>query len=672
MERNIKSLIGYRVVTTDGEIGEVDEFYFDDQTWTVRYAIVKLEGMHGRRVLIATDVLTKDDEARVFFVSYTKNQVVDSPLIDIAKPVSRQQENDLYWHYGGNRYWENGESTGGLRRSLYLDGFHVHAMDGEFGSICELNLDDVTWQVRHLVVEMGWPTGGKKILIPIGHLAKMRWADAELYLNETIAEAEGHEHDKTNDMTEQNYDFGMIGLGTMGRNLVFNMNDHGYSVAGFDKDEGQVEKLKKEAGSRKVLSVSNLAGFVKALKVPRVILMLVPAGKVVDAVIAELKPLLSSDDLLMDCGNSHFSDTDRRDQELEKSTIHFMGVGISGGEAGARYGPSIMPGGPKAIYARVAPMLEAISAKVNKEPCVTWLGPGSAGHYVKMVHNGIEYGLMQLISEAYDLLKLAGKMDNDGLHRVFSGWNKGRLQSYLMEITAAIFVQKDTLGSGSLVDMILDSTDQNGTGAWTSQDALNLKVPVPNIDIAVSMRNVSAYKTDREQFQHSFNGPETTFSGDISELADNLEQALYFSMLATYIQGMALLSAASAKYAYHFPMEGIAKIWRGGCIIRAGILDDICSAFSRRPDLTILLSDDAFAGKLMQAQKAIRQVIQTGVRQGIPLPGMMGALAWFDSFRSGWLPANLVQAQRDYFGAHTYKRNDRAGIFHTLWAEKSQ
>jgi 6-phosphogluconate dehydrogenase len=473
-------------------------------------------------------------------------------------------------------------------------------------------------------------------------------------------------------MTQQNYDYGMIGLGTMGRNLVFNMNDHGYSVVGFDKDQVQVEKLKEEAGSRKVLGVSTLEGFVGALKAPRVILMLVPAGEVVDAVIDELKPLLSADDLLMDCGNSHFSDTDRRDQQLKKSTIHFMGVGISGGEAGARYGPSIMPGGPKDIYQRVAPMLEAISAKVNNEPCVTWLGPGSAGHYVKMVHNGIEYGLMQLISEAYDLLKLAGKMDNDGLHRVFSGWNKGRLQSYLMEITAAIFVQKDALTSGRLVDMILDSTDQNGTGAWTSQDALNLKVPVPNIDIAVSMRNVSAYKTDREHFQHRFNGPETTFSGQISELVDNLEQALYFSMVATYIQGMALLCAASAKYAYGFPMEGIAKIWRGGCIIRAALLDDICSAFAREPELATLLSDEAFAGKLMLTQKAIRQVIQTGVRAGIPLPGMMGALAWFDSYRSGWLPANLVQAQRDYFGAHTYKRNDRAGVFHTLWTEKSQ
>ena len=464
----------------------------------------------------------------------------------------------------------------------------------------------------------------------------------------------------------------MIGLGTMGRNLVFNMNDHGYSVAGFDKDLAQVEKLKEEAGSRKVLGVSTLAGFVQALKVPRVILMLVPAGKVVDAVIDELKPLLSADDLLMDCGNSHFSDTDSRDRQLKKSTIHFMGAGISGGEAGARYGPSVMPGGPKDIYQRVAPMLEAISAKVNDEPCVTWLGPGSAGHYVKMAHNGIEYGLMQLISEAYDLLKLAGKMDNDGLHRVFSSWNKGRLQSYLMEITAAIFVQKDALTNGRLVDMILDSTDQNGTGAWTSQDALNLKVPVPNIDIAVSMRNVSAYKTDREHFQHSFSGPETTFSGNMSELLDSLEQALYFSMTATYVQGMALLGAASTKYAYRFPMEGIAKIWRGGCIIRAALLDDICSAYVRQPELTTLLSVEVFAGKLMQTQQAIRQVIQIGVRVGIPLPGMMGALAWFDSYRSGWLPANLVQAQRDYFGAHTYKRNDRVGIFHTLWTANSQ
>jgi 6-phosphogluconate dehydrogenase len=473
-------------------------------------------------------------------------------------------------------------------------------------------------------------------------------------------------------MTQQNYDYGMIGLGTMGRNLVFNMNDQGYSVAGFDKDQGQVEKLKKEAGSRKVLAVSTLEGFVKALKVPRVILMLVPAGKVVDAVIDELKPLLSADDLLMDCGNSHFSDTDARAKQLEQSTIHFMGLGISGGEAGARYGPSIMPGGPMEIYKRVAPMLEAISAKVNNEPCVTWLGPGSAGHYVKMVHNGIEYGLMQLISEVYDLLKMAGKMNNDELHGVFSAWNAGRLQSYLVKITADIFRQKDELTNALLIDMILDSSDQNGTGAWTSEDAMHLMVPIPMIDVAVSMRDLSADMKDRGLLQQKLTGPPMTFKGERNDLVSDMEEALYFAMIMTYAQGMALLHVASGEHAYHFKLESIARIWRGGCIIRAALLEEICTAFSLEPDLSNLLLNDSFAGKLIQSQYGIRRVIQAGVQTGIPLPGMMGTLAYFDSYRSWWLPANLVQAQRDYFGAHTYKRKDRAGIFHTLWAEKSE
>ncbi|MDQ2862255.1 MAG: NADP-dependent phosphogluconate dehydrogenase, partial [Bacteroidota bacterium] len=292
-------------------------------------------------------------------------------------------------------------------------------------------------------------------------------------------------------MKQEKYDYGMIGLGTMGRNLVYNMSDNGYTVIGFDKNNEQVETLKKEAGTDKVFATSNLDEFLKALKTPKVIMMLVPAGKIVDDVINELKPFLSENDLLMDCGNSHFTDINRRNEQLAASAIHFMGVGISGGELGARYGPSIMPGGPKEVYERVAEMLEAVSAKVNKEPCVTWLGPASAGHYVKMVHNGIEYGLMQLISEAYHLLKECAGMNNDELHAVFSKWNEGELQSYLIEITADIFTQKDELTGSRLIDKILDSAKQNGTGAWTSEDAMNLQVPIPVIDIAVSMRDLS-------------------------------------------------------------------------------------------------------------------------------------------------------------------------------------
>ena len=468
-------------------------------------------------------------------------------------------------------------------------------------------------------------------------------------------------------MEKQKYDYGMIGLGTMGRNIVFNMNDHGYNVIGFDKNNSQVETLKTEAGTRNVSATANLDEFVNALKVPRVIMMLVPAGKVVDEVIAELKPFLSENDLLMDCGNSHFTDTNKRNEELAKSTIHFMGVGISGGELGARFGPSIMPGGPKNVYERVAKMLEAISAKVKDEPCVTWLGPGSAGHYVKMVHNGIEYGLMQLISESYHLLKVAGGMTNEELHSVFSKWNEGILQSYLIEITGDIFIQKDDLTSTLLIDRILDSAKQKGTGTWTSEDAMHLQVPITVIDVAVSMRDLSAYKKEREAAEQKMKGPEIKFNADKNELVKNLEQSLYFSMITTYAQGMALLQVASKEYTYGLNMEKIAAIWRGGCIIRASLLEDIRTVFSQQPDLSNLLLSETFSQKLMQSQKGIRKVIQTAVETGIPLPAMMSALAYFDSYRSAWLPANLIQAQRDDFGAHTYERNDREGIFHTHW-----
>jgi len=473
-------------------------------------------------------------------------------------------------------------------------------------------------------------------------------------------------------MNEKEYQYGMIGLGTMGRNLVLNMNDHGYSVAGFDKSNSQVDLLKKDAGERKIYATSDLNEFVKSLKTPRVIMLLVPAGKIVDEVIQELAPLLSENDLLMDCGNSHFTDTNKRIEQLAKSTIHFMGVGVSGGESGARYGPSIMPGGPKDVYKRVSDMLEAISAKVNNEPCVTWLGPGSAGHYVKMVHNGIEYGLMQLISEAYHLLKEAGGMNDNELHDVFSKWNKGILHSFLIEITADIFAQKDELTNNRLIDMILDSAHQKGTGGWTSEDAMGLQVPIPVIDIAVSMRDLSAYKKERQLAQQKLEGTGKKFNGDKNALVASLEQALYFSMITTYAQGMSLLYFASKEYKFDLKLENIASIWRGGCIIRASILEDIRSAFSRQPDLSNMMVDDTVGQKLMHSQMDVRRAIQIGIEIGIPLPAMMSSLAYYDSYRSGWLPANLIQAQRDYFGAHTYERNDRDGVFHTHWNQENK
>ncbi len=470
----------------------------------------------------------------------------------------------------------------------------------------------------------------------------------------------------------EQYDFGMIGLGTMGRNLMLNMNDHGFSVMGYDKNTAQVETVTEEAGGRTIAATSNLQAFIGSLKTPRCIILLVPAGKIVDDVINELKPLLSENDQLMDCGNSHFTDTNTRNVQLAKSTIHFMGIGVSGGESGARYGPSIMPGGPKEIYARVAPMLEAIAAKVNDEPCVTWLGPGSAGHYVKMVHNGIEYGLMQLIAETYHLLKGFGRLNNDELHDIFSKWNEGMLQSFLIEITADIFLQKDELSNNRLVDMILDRAKQKGTGGWTSEDAINLQVPIPVIDIAVTMRDMSALKKERESAAEKLAGPDIKLTDEKTELIEALEQALYFAMITVYAQGMALLQTASQKYSYGLKPDHIAKIWRGGCIIRAALLEDIYTAFSQEPSLPNLMVSKGLALKLQHAEKGMRYVIKEAVDNGIPVPAMMMSLAYYDSYRNGWLPANLIQAQRDNFGAHTYERNDKEGIFHTQWNQKTK
>ncbi|MEO6901686.1 MAG: NADP-dependent phosphogluconate dehydrogenase [Bacteroidia bacterium] len=470
-------------------------------------------------------------------------------------------------------------------------------------------------------------------------------------------------------MTNEIAEYGMIGLGTMGRNLLYNMNDKGYSVAGFDKNKSQVELLKKEGKDKTIFATADLSEFVKSLKTPRVIILLVPAGKIVDDVIAELKPLLSKDDLIMDCGNSHYIDTDKRIKELAKSNLQFMGVGVSGGEYGARNGPSIMPGGAKEVYARVQKMLASISAKVNNEPCVTWLGPGSAGHYVKMVHNGIEYGLMQLIAESYHLLKVLGNLDNDELHTVFSKWNNDKLHSYLIQITADIFTQKDDLTSAYLVDMILDSAHQKGTGAWTSEDAMKIQVPVPVIDSAVSTRDLSAYKKEREAAAKKLGEPYLP-EDDKYEKEDIIylvEEALYFSMIITYAQGMVLLQAASKEYEYDLKLQRIASIWRGGCIIRASLLEEIHTAFSNQPNLPNLLMDDEFSKKLVIMQNSIRELIQISVRNGVPVPAFMSSLTYFDGYRSAWLPANLLQAQRDYFGAHTYERIDRAGTFHTNW-----
>jgi len=471
-------------------------------------------------------------------------------------------------------------------------------------------------------------------------------------------------------MANEKYDYGMIGLGTMGRNLAYNMNDHGYSVAGYDKTISQVDMFKKESGS-KMFATTELNTFLNALNSPKVILMLVPAGEAVDNLIDELTPSLSANDILIDCGNSHFSDTDSRIKKLVQSNIQFMGIGISGGEEGARKGPSIMPGGSKDSYAHISKMLDAISAKVNGEPCTKWLGPGSAGHYVKMVHNGIEYGMMQLISEAYHLLKVVGGMSNDELHQTFLKWNKGVLHSFLIEITADIFSKKDDLTNNSLVDVILDNARQNGTGGWTSEDAMKLQVPIPVIDIAVTMRDLSSYKDQRVSAQQILGVAGNKPDIDKNALVMWLEQALCFSFIISYAQGMSLLHFASKEYKYDLNLEDIASIWRGGCIIRSSLLDDIRSVFSKQPDSSNFITDESISRKLTHSQIEIRKVIQIGVEAGIPIPGLMNALSYFDGLKSGWLPANLVQAQRDYFGAHTYERIDRSGKFHTHWESNS-
>ena len=464
----------------------------------------------------------------------------------------------------------------------------------------------------------------------------------------------------------QQFDFGMVGLGVMGRNFILNVADHGFSAIGLDTDLAKANALDDEGQGKPVQGTTSKEEFIAALKKPRRVMLLVPAGNPVDAVIDSLLPLLEKGDLIIDGGNSFFADTNRRETYLSAKGIHFMGIGVSGGSNGARFGPSIMPGGDASAYELVRPILEAVSAKVNGDPCVAYLGAGSSGNYVKMVHNGIEYGLMQLISEAYDILKRGLGLSNVELHTLFAKWNTERLRSFLIEITAHIFTVNDTLSDQMLVDMILDQAKQKGTGKWTSQNAMDLGVPVPTIDMAVSLRELSALKTERLQAE-SLYGTANKLDGDKAELLEAVEQALYFSFIVTYAQGMAQLTDASKEYNYGVNLETVARIWRGGCIIRAAMLEDFRNAYHKTPDLPNLLLDETIAAQLNVDVAGIRKVVGAAVSNGIPAPGLSASLTYFDAYRSGRLPLNLVQAQRDYFGSHTYERTDRAGIFHTEW-----
>src|ERR1035437_3731928 len=470
-------------------------------------------------------------------------------------------------------------------------------------------------------------------------------------------------------MKAQQLEIGMIGLGVMGRNLLLNMAYHGHSVAGYDKDAAKVAALRQEAENRDIRDAADIKEFIALLRKPRAVMLLVPAGPPVDSVINDLLAHLQPGDLIIDAGNSYFKDTDVRARNLAAKGIQFLGVGVSGGEEGARHGPSIMPGGPKEAYERVRPAFEAVAAKVNGAPCVTHLGPGSAGHFVKMVHNGIEYGVMQLIAETYDLMKRGLALNDDQLRDVYGKWNNGELNGYLMEISSHIFGKVDETTGRRLIDEILAVAKQTGTGMWTSHSAMELQVPIPTIDLAVAMRDLSVFEKQRETAGEIFNRPSASFAGDRQTFLDKIGHALHAAMIVVYAQGMAVLAAASDKYEYRLDLETVARIWRGGCIIRAALLDDVRMAYRNQPGLPNLLLAPELSIKVIAHEEDLRRVVGAAIELGLPTPCFMTALAYLDGYRSAWLPANLIQAQRDYFGAHSYERIDVKGTFHTDWTK---
>ncbi|MEA1996659.1 MAG: NADP-dependent phosphogluconate dehydrogenase [Gemmatimonadota bacterium] len=463
---------------------------------------------------------------------------------------------------------------------------------------------------------------------------------------------------------------GLIGLAVMGENLVLNIERNGYKVAVFNRTTAKTEKFAQGgAKGKNIKPCYSMEEFAASLERPRKVIVMVKAGAPVDAMIANLKPHLDKGDIIIDGGNSHFPDSERRSVELAEEGFVFFGTGVSGGEYGALHGPSIMPGGPREAYGEIEGIFTKISAKVGGEPCITYLGPRGAGHYVKMVHNGIEYGDMQLICEAYDIMHRVLGLDSKRLGEIFTEWNNGELSSYLIEITADIFRKKDPETGKALVELILDKAGQKGTGKWTSQNAFDLGSPIPTINAAVESRIISAYKDERVAASKVISGPEISFTGDVDKMVDSVRQALYASKICSYAQGMSLLKAASEEYGYDLDFKECARIWRGGCIIRASFLDLITQAFERRPELPNLLVDDFFRGEVESRQDAWRCVVKTAVENGIPSLAMSASLAYFDAYRSERVPANLIQAQRDYFGAHTYEMVDRPGVFHTEWME---
>jgi 6-phosphogluconate dehydrogenase len=467
------------------------------------------------------------------------------------------------------------------------------------------------------------------------------------------------------------YKIGIVGLGVMGHNLALNMERNGFPVAGYDLDTAKTKGFLEGPGTGKqIIGVDSPSMLMEVLEKPRRILLMVPAGAPVDSAIAHLKPHLEEGDILIDGGNSFFLDTERRSKELEAQGIYFIGTGVSGGEEGALWGPAIMPGGEKKAWELVAPIFRAIAAKAEDgEPCVAYMGPRGAGHYVKMVHNGIEYGDMQLIAEIYDVLHRGLDLSAQELHEIFTEWNQGELKSYLIEITADIFTKVDKETNLPIVDLILDEAAQKGTGKWASQNALDIGAPIPTINAAVESRILSSLKSQRVTASHLIHATKPEYKGERSLFIDSARLALYASKITSYSQGMGLLKIASAEYKYDLNIGEIAKIWRAGCIIRADLLNDIMEAYRRDPNLVNLLLDDAFREAVESRQEAWRFVIQTAIGMGIPVLALSASLAYFDAYRSERLPANLTQAQRDYFGAHTYRRIDREGTFHTEWTK---
>jgi 6-phosphogluconate dehydrogenase len=461
---------------------------------------------------------------------------------------------------------------------------------------------------------------------------------------------------------------GVVGVGVMGRSLALNFESRGFSVAVYDLSQEKINEILDTNKEKNLTGTNNVQEFVQSLETPRKILLMVNAGVITDKAIESLVPYLEKGDILIDGGNSYFEETIRRNKELEEKGILFIGAGVSGGEEGALTGPAIMPGGQKEAYEKVEDLLVSISAKVNGDPCCTYIGPNGAGHYVKMVHNGIEYGDMQLICEAYFILKNVLGLDAKELHEVFAEWNKGELDSYLIEITADIFTKVDEETGKPMVDLILDTAGQKGTGKWTSQNALDLGVPLPIITESVFARFISAMKDERVKASQVLNGPEVKgFEGNKEELIEAVRKALYMSKIVSYAQGFAQMRAASEEYDWNLRYGDIAMIFRGGCIIRAQFLQKIKDAYDRDPELRNLLLDPYFKDIVENYQQPLRQVLAVAIERGIPVPSFASAIAYYDSYRTETLPANLLQAQRDYFGAHTYQRVDKEGVFHTNW-----